>query len=89
VLTGQAHWKTLLRARAVENLCYVVAAGQTGRHPGGHETYGHSMIIGPWGEVLNDAGSSDGVITADFDRAGLDELRHRFPALAHRHDFER
>ena len=89
VLTGQAHWKTLLRARAVENLCYVVAAGQTGRHPDGRETYGHSMIIGPWGEVLNDAGSSDGVITADFDRAGLDELRHRFPALAHRHDFER
>lgn len=88
VPTGQAHWDTLLRARAVENLCYVVAAAQTGCHPGNRETYGHSMIIGPWGQVLGDAGSSEGVITAAFDRAGIDELRQRFPVLAHRSEME-
>ena len=89
VPTGQAHWETLLRARAVENLCYVVAAAQTGSHPGERETYGHSMIIGPWGQIFSDAGIGDGVITAGFDRAEVDELRHRFPALAHRSDLER
>ena len=78
VPTGQAHWDTLLRARAVENLCYVVAAAQTGCHPGNRETYGHSMIIGPWGQVLGDAGSSEGVITAAFDRAGIDETAAAF-----------
>jgi nitrilase len=84
VKTGQAHWRMLVRARAVENLCYVVAAAQTGVHPGGRRTHGHSMIVDPWGEVLVEADEAEGVIGAVMDRARLEKLRRRFPVLEHR-----
>lgn len=82
--TGQAHWHTLLRARAIENLCYVVASAQTGEHPGGRRTYGHSMIVGPWGEVLAEAAEGPGVVSATMDVDYLCRLRSQFPALSHR-----
>lgn len=82
--TGQAHWHTLLKARAIENLCYVVAAAQTGVHPGGRRTYGHSVIIGPWGEVLAEAGETPGFAIAEMDAGYLERLRAQFPVLTHR-----
>jgi nitrilase len=82
--TGAAHWQVLLRARAIENQCVVIAPGQGGRHPGGRETHGESMIIGPWGEVLARLDQGPGVAVAAVDLAGLHQLRRRFPALAHR-----
>lgn len=82
--TGQAHWHTLLKARAIENLAYVVAAAQGGEHPGGRRTYGHSLIAGPWGEVLAEAGNGPGVVTATLDVDYLQRLRAQFPALSHR-----
>lgn len=82
--TGQAHWHTLLRARAIENLCYVVAAAQAGEHPGGRLTYGHSLVVGPWGEILAEAPEGPGVVTATVDPAYLQRLRAQFPVLSHR-----
>lgn len=82
--TGQAHWHTLLKARAIENLAYVVAAAQGGEHPGGRRTYGHSLIAGPWGEVLAEAGTGPGVVTATLDADYLRRLRAQFPVLSHR-----
>jgi nitrilase len=82
--TGQAHWHTLIKARAIENLCYMVAAAQTGEHPGGRLTYGHSMIVGPWGEVLAEAPAGPGAVTATIDQDYLERLRSQFPALSHR-----
>lgn len=84
VPTGQAHWEILLRARAIENLCYVVAPAQTGLHSNGRETYGHSLIVDYWGKVLAQSGPGSGVILADFDLAGLRNRRSRFPVLEHR-----
>ncbi|GAB6067753.1 carbon-nitrogen hydrolase family protein [Methylothermus subterraneus] len=82
--TGAAHWEVLLRARAIENQCYVVAADQGGVHANGRQTYGHSMIIDPWGRVLAELGETPGVCAARFDRRVLDEVRRAFPALTHR-----
>lgn len=82
--TGEAHWHVLLKARAIENLAYVVAAAQGGEHPGGRRTYGHSLVIGPWGEVLAEAGSAPGVVSAALDQAYLQRLRTDFPVLDHR-----
>ena len=82
--TGKVHWKTLLQARAVENLCFVFAAAQTGTHASGRQTWGHSMIIGPWGDILAQADESPGLIMADIDLKSLQQLRQRFPALTHR-----
>jgi nitrilase len=82
--TGRAHWEVLLRARAIENLCYVVAAAQGGRHPGARETFGESMVIDPWGTVLDRVPTGAGVAQAPFDRALLERTRRAFPALAHR-----
>jgi nitrilase len=84
VATGNAHWKLLLRARATENLAYVVAAAQVGEHPGGRHTWGHAMIVNPWGEVLADAGSEPGLVMANYDRDELNRLRRDFPVLRHR-----
>jgi predicted amidohydrolase len=81
--TGRDHWHLLLRARAVENQCFVVAADQTGRHAT-LETYGHSVIIDPWGEVLADAGEEVGIATAVLSAARLADIRERLPALTHR-----
>jgi nitrilase len=82
--TGRAHWEILLRARAIENQCYVVAAAQGGRHPNGRLTHGNSMIIDPWGNVLNRLDKGEGVITATFDPQYLQDIRTRLPALRHR-----
>jgi nitrilase len=84
VPTGRAHWETLLRARAIENLCYVVAPAQSGTHSSGRETYGDSLIVDYWGQVLSRLAKGTGVITADIDLAKQAESRVRFPALANR-----
>jgi predicted amidohydrolase len=82
--TGQAHWELLLRARAVENLCYVVAAAQTGLHPGGRRTWGHSMIIDPWGQKLDVRDDVVDIISSKVDPGYLSSIRENFPALSHR-----
>jgi predicted amidohydrolase len=84
VPTGRAHWETLLRARAIENLCYVVAPAQWGTHSSGRETYGDTLIVDYWGQVLSRLPSGIGVITAQFDLARQAETRARFPALENR-----
>jgi predicted amidohydrolase len=84
VPTGRAHWETLLRARAIENLCYVVAPAQSGTHTSGRETYGDSLIVDYWGQVLSRLGSGSGVITAEIDLAKEAETRARFPVLHNR-----
>jgi deaminated glutathione amidase len=84
VPTGRAHWETLLRARAIENLCYVVAPAQSGTHTSGRETYGDSLIVDYWGQVLSRLAKGTGVITAQIDLAKEAETRARFPALANR-----
>lgn len=87
--TGAAHWHTLLRARAIENGCYVIAPAQCGVHPGGRETYGHSLIIDPWGEVVAEAGDAPEVITAVIDPARVAEVRTQIPVLQHRRELDR
>lgn len=84
VTTGRVHWRVLLKARAIENLAYVVAPAQVGRHPGGRMTYGHTLIIGPWGEVLGERPDGAGVVLARVNRGELRRLRERFPSLSHR-----
>jgi nitrilase len=84
VPTGRAHWETLLRARAIENLCYVVAPAQTGTHTSGRETYGDSLIVDYWGQVLSRLAKGAGVITAEIDLAKEADTRARFPALDNR-----
>lgn len=84
VPTGRAHWDVLLRARAIENLAFVVAAGQWGRHANGRETYGDSLVIDHWGRVLARRPEGEGVVFAEFDAAAQAEVRRDFPALAHR-----
>jgi nitrilase len=86
VPTGEVHWLPLLKARAIESLVYVVAAGQCGEHDGGRKTYGHSLIVGPWGEVLAERPSDPGVVCVDLDMARLAELRQRFPTVQHRRE---
>jgi predicted amidohydrolase len=84
VPTGRAHWETLLRARAIENLCYVVAPAQAGTHTSGRETYGDSLIVDYWGQVLSRLAKGSGVISAEIDLAKEAETRARFPALENR-----
>ena len=86
VPTGEVHWLPLLQARAIESLVYVVAAGQCGEHAGGRKTYGHSLILGPWGEVLAELPAGPGVVCADLDMIRLGELRRRFPTVQHRRE---
>jgi nitrilase len=86
-ITGEAHWQTLVRARAIENLCYVIAPNQTGTHANGRASFGHSMIIDPWGKVLASLKAEEGVIIADIDLNYLQETRTRFPAIKHRKIF--
>ncbi len=86
--TGKAHWHTLLQARAIETGCFVFAAAQTGTHDGGRRTYGHSLIISPWGEILADGGEEVGVITATIQLNKVAEARKAIPALKHDRDFE-
>jgi nitrilase len=83
-ITGRAHWEPLVRARAIENLCYVMAAGQGGYHVNGRETYGHSMIVDPWGQVMNELANGSGLVCADIDMDRLRNIRRTFPCLDHR-----
>jgi len=87
VPTGQAHWMSLLRARAIETGCFVIAPAQCGSHENGRSTYGHSAIIGPWGEVLAEAGEAPGYITADLDLADIEKARQAIPALQHDREY--
>lgn len=82
--TGRAHWELLLRARAVENQCYVLASAQGGRHPTGRVTHGNSMIVDPWGEVLARMDKGEGVVAAELDPQRIAEVRASLPALQHR-----
>ncbi|MFH1804392.1 MAG: carbon-nitrogen hydrolase family protein [Pseudomonadota bacterium] len=79
--TGQAHWHNLLRSRAIENGCYVIAPAQCGDHPGDRQTFGHSLIVDPWGEILADAGVEPGFITAEIELDRVDEVRRMVPSL--------
>lgn len=81
--TGQAHWHTLLRSRAIETACFVIAPAQCGDHEDGRKTYGHSLIVSPWGEVLADGGEAPGVVTADLDLGAVDKARSMIPSLEH------
>ena len=85
--TGEAHWHVLLRARAVETGCFVFAPAQCGEHAGGRQTYGHSLIVAPWGEVLADGGEEPGIVLAEIDPARVDTARAMIPALGHDRDF--
>jgi deaminated glutathione amidase len=82
--TGAAHWHLLLRARAVENQCYVLAAAQGGTHPGGRRTYGHSLLVDPWGTIVAERELGPGVVIGDVDPARAAEVRTELPALSHR-----
>lgn len=86
-VTGASHWETLLRARAIETGCFVVAAAQTGTHPSvsgkQRQTYGHSLVVAPWGEVLADAGTDHGITLVDLDLAEVSKARARIPSLTH------
>lgn len=82
--TGSAHWEILLRARAIENQCYVLAAAQGGKHENGRRTWGHSMLIDPWGEVLHCLPEGEGVVLGDIDPARMNDVRLSLPALRHR-----
>ena len=91
-ITGAAHWEVLLRARAIETGCFVLAPAQTGFHPEqggkGRRTHGHSLAVAPWGEVIADGGTEPGVTIVDVDLARVDEARHRVPSLRHDREFE-
>ncbi|MBV8500502.1 MAG: carbon-nitrogen hydrolase family protein [Paucibacter sp.] len=82
--TGEKHWELLLRARAVENQCYVIAAAQGGRHENGRRTWGHSMVVDPWGEMLACVPEGEGLAVAEFDPQRLRQVREQLPALQHR-----
>ncbi|MET0192329.1 MAG: carbon-nitrogen hydrolase family protein [Hyphomicrobiaceae bacterium] len=86
--TGEAHWHVLLRARAIENGCFVLAAAQAGRHESGRETYGHSLIVNPWGEIVAEAGVDPGVIVADIAPGEVVAARQRIPSLQHDRPFQ-
>jgi len=83
-ITGKAHWEVLLRARAIENLCYVVASAQGGYHVSGRETYGNSMIVDPWGVVLDRLPQGSGYVMADIDIENINNIRRNFPVLENR-----
>jgi nitrilase len=83
-VTGAAHWHVLLKARAIENQCYVLAAAQGGTHANGRRTYGHSILIDPWGEVLAERDEGPGVIVGDIDPERIAQVRRELPALSHR-----
>jgi predicted amidohydrolase len=87
-VTGEAHWHVLLRARAIENGCFVIAPAQVGTHPGNRNTYGHALIVDPWGKVLADAGSEESVIIAKIDMQQVQQIRSRIPSLKHDRPFE-
>jgi predicted amidohydrolase len=82
-VTGEAHWHVLLRARAIENGCFIIAPAQTGMHPGGRKTYGHSLVVDPWGKILADGGTEEGVVMAEIDLDEVKKIRAKIPSLGH------
>jgi deaminated glutathione amidase len=86
--TGEAHWHVLLRARAIENTCFIFAAAQGGKHENGRETFGHSLVIDPWGRILAEGGTEPGVVMAEIDAAEVAAARARIPSLQHGRRFE-
>jgi deaminated glutathione amidase len=86
--TGEAHWQVLMRARAIENGCYVIAAAQGGQHENGRSTYGHSIVVDPWGKVVAEGGTEPGVIMAEIDPAAVVAARSKVPSLNHGRRFE-
>jgi len=86
--TGEAHWHVLMRARAIENGCFVLAAAQGGKHENGRETFGHSLIVDPWGRILAEGGTEPGLVMAEIDPARVTEARARIPSLQHGRHFE-
>jgi predicted amidohydrolase len=86
--TGEAHWHVLNRARAIENGCYVFAAAQAGRHENGRETFGHSLVVDPWGRIVAEGGVEPGIVLADVDPAAVAAARARVPSLQHGRRFE-
>ena len=86
--TGNAHWHTLLRARAIETGCFIIAPAQTGTHPANRETYGHSLIINPWGDIIAEAEEEPGYIIAEIDINDCDTTRRQLPSLSCNPDFE-
>ena len=81
--TGKVHWHTLVKARAIENACFVFAPAMCGEHPGNRSTYGHTLIVDPWGEVLADGGATPGIVYADIDPARVRKVRGMIPSLEH------
>jgi predicted amidohydrolase len=86
--TGEAHWHVLMRARAIENTCYVLAATQGGKHENGRETFGHSLVVDPWGRIIAEGGEEPGVVMADIAPADIVTARTRIPSLQHGRRFE-
>jgi predicted amidohydrolase len=86
--TGEAHWHVLMRARAIENGCYVFAAAQGGRHENGRDTFGHSLVVDPWGKIVAEGGTEPGVIIAEIDPAAVAAARGKVPSLRHGRRFE-
>ena len=86
--TGEAHWHVLMRARAIENGCFVLAAAQGGTHENGRETFGHSLVVDPWGRIVAEGGTEPGVIMAEIDQAAVAAARARIPSLQHGRRFE-
>jgi predicted amidohydrolase len=87
VPTGEAHWHVLNRARAIENGCFLMSPAQGGTHPNGRKTYGHSLIVDPWGRIVAEGGTDPGVIVADLDLEEIGKVRSRIPALRHDRPF--
>jgi len=87
-VTGEAHWHVLLRARAIENGCFIIAPAQCGTHPGGRKTFGHALVVDPWGKILTDAGSEEGMVTIDIDLDDVKKTRSRLPSLSHDRNFK-
>jgi predicted amidohydrolase len=86
--TGEAHWHVLIRARAIENGCFVFAAAQGGKHENGRETFGHSLIVDPWGRILAEGGGEPGIVMSEIDLAEVSKARARIPSLQHGRRFE-
>lgn len=86
-ITGEAHWHVLLRARAIENGCFIIAPAQTGLHAEGRRTYGHSLVVDPWGKVLADGGTEPGIVMCDIHLDDVQKVRARIPSLSHDREF--
>ena len=87
VPTGEKHWEVLLRSRAIENGCYVIASAQCGKHEDGRESYGHSMVVNPWGDVMADAGTGPGIVYLELDLEQVEAYRQSIPSLANERKF--